>query len=241
MSNDKKASDVNSVSREDWLIERKKLLLQEKKLTQLRDAVSKQRRDLPWLKVDKEYFFAGEAGQKSLADLFDGRSQLIVYHFMYAPDWEEGCPSCSFWADNYDGISVHLNHRDISLAVVSRAPLDSLLAYRKRMGWHFQWVSSLENDFNYDYHVSFTPEEMANDGVYYNYAVRRFPSPEAPGVSVFVKDPQGNLFHTYSCYSRGLDVLNGAYHHMDLVPRGRNEGDLPHTMAWLRRHDAYDN
>jgi predicted dithiol-disulfide oxidoreductase (DUF899 family) len=159
---------------------------------------------------------------------------------MFGADWKEGCPSCSFWADNYDGTIVHLNHRDVTFVVVSRAPLDRLEAYRQRMGWGFKWVSSLGSDFNRDYNVSFTPEEMKQGEMEYNYHVTKFPSEEAPGISVFFRNPDGSVFHTYSCYSRGLDMLNGAYHHLDLMPKGRDESDLPYSMAWLRRHDSYD-
>ncbi len=227
------------VSRDDWISERKKHLKKEKEFTRLRDLLSKERRELPWVKVEKEYFFDGPNGKESLADLFEGKSQLIIYHFMYGPDWDEGCPSCSFWADNFNGIVVHLNHRDINLIAVSRAPLDKLDAYKKRMGWSFNWVSSYGNDFNWDYHVSFTPEEMEKEQMYYNYKTMSFPSDEGPGISVFYKNQKGEIFHTYSCYQRGLDMLNGAYHLMDLAPKGRDEDDLPYTMAWLERHDQY--
>lgn len=227
------------VSREEWLEARRQHLKKEKELTRLRDELSRERRELPWVRVDKEYLFEGPNGKETLADLFEGRSQLIVYHFMYGPDWDEGCPSCSFWADNFNGIVIHLNHRDINLVAVSRAPLDQLEAYRKRMGWRFNWVSSYGNDFNWDYHVSFTPEEMEKGEVFYNFGRTSFPSDEAPGISVFYKNENGDIFHTYSCYMRGLDMLNGAYHFMDLAPKGRDEDDLPYTMAWLRRHDQY--
>ncbi len=227
------------VSREDWIAERKKHLKKEKEFTRLRDQLSKERRGLPWVKVDKEYIFDGPNGKETLADLFEGKSQLIVYHFMFGPEWDEGCPSCSFWADNYNGIVIHLNHRDISLVTVSRAPLDKLEAYKKRMGWSFKWVSSFGNDFNWDYNVSFTPEEMEKEQMYYNYKMMSFPSDEGPGISVFYKNDKGEIFHTYSCYQRGLDMLNGAYHLMDLVPKGRDEDELPYTMAWLERRDQY--
>ena len=203
--------------------------------------MSRQRRELPWVKVEKEYLFEGPDGKQTLSDLFEGRSQLIIYHFMYGPEWEEGCPSCSFWADNFNGIDIHLKHRDISLLAVSRAKHDTLEAYKKRMGWGFKWVSSNGSDFNQDYQVSFTPDEMEKGEVLYNYRITSFPSEEAPGISVFYKDPQGDVFHTYSCYSRGLDMLNGAYHYMDLAPKGRDENDMSFTMAWLRRHDQYED
>ena len=228
------------VSKEQWLAARREHLAKEKEFTRLRDQLSRARRELPWVKVEKEYLFDGPNGKEKLADLFEGRNQLVIYHFMYGPDWEEGCPSCSFWADNFNGIATHLNHRDITLLAVSRARYETLAAYKKRMGWDFKWVSSFETDFNYDYHVSFTPDEMKSGEVFYNFHNTKFPSDEAPGISVFYKNEQGDVFHTYSCYARGLDILNGAYHFMDLVPKGRDEDDLPHTMAWLRRHDQYD-
>ena len=228
------------VSRDDWLSARMEHLAKEKELTRQRDRLSQDRRELPWVKVDKEYLFDGPKGKETLAELFEGRSQLIIYHFMYGPDWAEGCPSCSFWADNFDDSVVHLNHRDITLLAVSRAGFDTLEAYKKRMGWSFKWVSSFENDFNRDYHVSFTSDEMKNGEMNYNFRITQFPSEEAPGISVFYRDEEGNVFHTYSCYARGLDMLNVAYHYMDLVPKGRDESNLPYSMAWLRRHDSYD-
>jgi len=227
------------VSKDKWLAARREHLAKEKEFTRLRDQLSQERRELPWVKVEKEYLFDGPNGKETLPDLFDGRSQLIVYHFMYGPDWAEGCPSCSFWADNFNGIVIHLNHRDINLVAVSRARRDQLEAYQKRMGWSFKWVSSFGSDFNRDYHVSFTPEEMKKGEMYYNYRTGKFPSEEAPGISVFYKNEQGDVFHTYSCYARGLDMLNGAYHFMDLAPKGRDEVDLPYSMAWLRHHDKY--
>ena len=231
----------NIVSREAWLEARREHLAKEKEFTRLRDQLSQARRELPWVKVDKEYLFEGPNGKESLADLFEGRSQLIIYHFMYGPDWEEGCPSCSFWADNFNNIGIHLEHRDITFVAVSRAKLETLNAYKRRMSWGFKWVSSFESDFNSDYHVSFTAEEMEKGEMFYNFAKSSFPSDEAPGISVFYKNEQGEVFHTYSAYSRGLDMLNGAYHYMDLAPKGRDEDQLPYTMAWLRRHDQYDN
>jgi predicted dithiol-disulfide oxidoreductase (DUF899 family) len=229
----------NVVSREEWLDARKKHLAKEKEFTRLRDQLSQDRRELPWVKVEKEYLFDGPNGKETLSDLFNGQSQLIIYHFMYGPDWEEGCPSCSFWADNFNGIDIHLNHRDISLVAVSRAGLDTLEAYKKRMGWNFKWVSSIGNEFNHDYHVSFTSDEMEKGEAFYNFISGKVPSDEMPGISVFYKNQQGDLFHTYSCYARGLDLLNGAYNFMDLVPKGRDEDALPYTMAWLHRHDQY--
>jgi len=229
------------VSREDWVAARKALLAKEKEFTRARDALSAARRNLPWVKVDKDYVFEGPDGQETLADLFAGRSQLIVYHFMFGPDWEEGCPSCSYLADHFDGAITHLNHRDVSMVVVSRAPLDKLEAYRKRMGWKFKWLSSLGSDFNHDYHVSFAEDEVAAGKVYYNYADGSFPSEEAPGISVFQKGANGDVFHTYSAYARGLDMLIGAYNLLDLVPKGRDEDGLAFTMEWLRRHDQYED
>jgi predicted dithiol-disulfide oxidoreductase (DUF899 family) len=232
-------NDNKVVPGDAWLAARKELLAKEKEFTRLRDELSEARRALPWQKVDKEYVFDGSNGKETLADLFDGRSQLVIYHFMYGPDWEEGCPSCSFWADNFNGIDIHLKHRDITMIAVSRTALNTLDAYKKRMGWNFKWVSSLGTIFNFDYHVSFTPEQMNSGEMEYNYEARKFPSNEGPGISVFYKNEQGDVFHTYSCYARGLDMLNGAYHFMDLVPKGRDEKDLPFTMGWLKRHDQY--
>lgn len=231
--------DHRVVSREEWLAARREHLAKEKEFTRLRDRLSRERRELPWVKVEKEYIFDGPNGKESLSDLFGNRSQLIIYHFMFGPDWEEGCPSCSFWADNFNGIVIHLNHRDINLVAVSRARLEKLEAYKNRMGWSFKWLSSFDSDFNRDYQVSFTPEEMKKGEMFYNFGVCKFPSEEAHGISVFCKNQQGDIFHTYSCYSRGLDMLNGAYHFMDLAPKGRDEDALPYSMAWLRRHDQY--
>lgn len=227
------------VSREDWLRAREALLKEEKAFTRERDRLSEKRRALPWVRVDKQYLFDGPEGKQTLSELFGGHSQLMIYHFMFGPDWAEGCPSCSFWADNFDGIVIHLAHRDISLVAVSRAPWESLQAYRERMGWNFKWLSSLGSDFNFDYHVSFTAEEIENDRMFYNYREGRFPSEEAPGVSVFYKNDQDAVFHTYSCYARGLDILNCAYQYMDLAPKGRNEDELPYPLAWVRRRDQY--
>lgn len=229
------------VSRDQWLEARKAHLVKEKEFTRQRDQLSRERRALPWVRVEKDYKFEGANGQESLADLFAGRSQLIIYHFMFGPDWDEGCPSCSFWADNFNGIGIHLNHRDINMVAISRAPLAKLETYKKRMGWTFPWLSAYQSDFNYDYRVSFTEEEMAQEGLLYNYEIRTFPSEEAPGISVFYKNEAGEIFHTYSCYSRGLDMLNGAYHHIDLVAKGRDETALPWNMAWLSRHDQYSD
>jgi predicted dithiol-disulfide oxidoreductase (DUF899 family) len=228
------------VSPEEWLAARKELLKKEKEFTRLRDKLSAERRGLPWVKVEKPYIFDGPDGKETLADLFGGVSQLIVYHFMFGPGWEEGCKSCSFVADHFDGMNVHLNARDVSMAVVSRAPFQELQAFKKRMGWRFKWVSSYGNDFNYDYHVSFTKDERSKGKVYYNYRLQEFPSEEGPGISVFHKDEAGNVFHTYSTYERGLDMLMGTYNYLDLVPKGRDEDSLSHTMEWVRYHDRYD-
>jgi predicted dithiol-disulfide oxidoreductase (DUF899 family) len=217
-------------SREEWLSARLELLQAEKELTRRRDELSHQRRALPWVRIDKAYEFDTTDGPRSLPDLFDGRSQLLVYHFMFGPDWDEGCPSCSFWADNFDGIGVHLAHRDVTFLAVSRAPLDRLMAYRSRMGWTFPWVSALGSDFNMDFGVS--------QASTYNYVPAASPEEELPGLSAFAQR-DGEVFHTYSCYSRGIDAFNGAYQLLDLTPKGRDEGGLPHSMAWLHRHDAY--
>jgi predicted dithiol-disulfide oxidoreductase (DUF899 family) len=189
--------------------------------------------------VDKSYIFEGRDGRETLSQLFDGRHQLAVYHFMLAPDWQEGCKSCSFWADNFNGIDAHLRQRDVSFLAISRAPLPKIEAFKKRMGWTFKWVSSFGNDFNYDYRVSFRPEESSSGEIIYNYAPRTTTMEELPGISVFYKDSDGRIFHTYSCYARGLDMLNGAYHWLDLTPKGRDETG-PHKMAWVHLHDEYE-
>jgi predicted dithiol-disulfide oxidoreductase (DUF899 family) len=226
------------VSHEEWLKARLELLAAEKELTRQRDALTRRRMAMPWERVDKSYRFERPNGAVCLADLFDGRSQLIVYHFMLGPDWEEGCKSCSFWADNFDGIPIHLHHRDVTLTAVSRAPLAKIEAYRKRMGWSFPWVSSYGSDFNYDFHVSFTEEQLAAGKVDYNYGLVEGEE-ELPGVSVFYKNDKGEVFHTYSCYARGIDAVNGAYQFLDLVPKGRDEDGLEFSMEWVRRHDQY--
>ncbi len=236
-----KIENPKIVSRDEWLIARENYLSKEKEFTRLRDELSRLRRELPWVKVEKEYVFDGPGGKETLADLFDGRSQLIIYHFMFGPGWEEGCPSCSFVSDHIDGSVVHLANRDVTLIAVSRAPLSQIEVFKKRMGWRFKWVSSNASDFNFDYHVSFRKEDVANDKVYYNYATGKFGVEEGPGVSVFYKNESGDIFHTYSSYARGLDLLIGAYNYMDLVPKGRDEAELPYTMAWVRHHDRYDH
>jgi len=226
------------VSQGEWLKARKALLAKEKEFTHRRDALSAARRDLPWVKVEKNYVFNGPAGKETLADLFGGKSQLLVYHFMLGPGWVQGCPSCSFLADHFDGANIHLAQRDVNLVAVSRAPLAEIEAYQKRMGWKFKWVSSYGNDFNRDFHVSFTPEEKAGGKVEYNYEMTELPSEEAPGLSAFIKQ-NGAVFHTYSSYARGLDILVGAYNFLDMAPKGRDEDGLPWSMAWVRRHDEY--
>ena len=226
------------VSEGEWLVARKDLLTREKEFTRQRDALSAARRELPMVKIEKEYVFDGPDGKETLADLFEGRSQLIVYHFMFGPGWEEGCKSCSYLADHFDGVNWHLPHRDVSLVVISRAPLSEFAPYKKRMGWRFKWVSSHGNNFNFDYHVSFTKEEEKKNKVNYNYRVAEFMSDELPGLSVFYKDEDGDIFHTYSAYARGLDILVGTYNFLDLVPKGRDE-DPESTMSWVRRHDEY--
>ena len=236
-----KAKETNPsrvVSEAEWQVARKDLLTREKELTRLRDEVSRHRRELPWVKVEKEYVFDGPNGKETLADLFEDRSQLIVYHFMFGPDWEEGCKSCSYLADHFDGAIVHLVHRDVSFAAVSRAPLRKIDAFKKRMGWRFKWVSSYGNDFNFDYHVSFTKDEEAKGEVNYNYQTTEFMCDELPGLSVFYKDENDVVFHTYSTYARGLDMLIGTYNLLDLVPKGRDENP-DSTMDWVRRHDQY--
>jgi len=229
------------VSHEAWLAARKALLLEEKELTRLRDRLGQRRRALPWVRVDKQYVFEGPDGKESLAELFGGRSQLVVYHFMFGPDWEAPCKSCSFWADNFERNVVHLAHRDVTLIAVSRAPLQRLEAFKRRMGWTFKWVSSAGGDFNYDYQVSFTADDLAKGEAYYNYAMQKNTVSELLGISVFYKDAGGIVFHTYSCYARGLDMMNAAYHYLDLVPKGRDEADQrPYPMAWLRYRDSYE-
>ena len=229
------------VSRDEWLAARIELLAREKELTRLRDELSRQRRALPWVRVDESYAFDGPAGRESLADLFGTRSQLVVYHFMFSPDWDAGCKHCSFWADNFNGIGVHLAHRDVSMVAISRAPLGKIEAFRKRMGWSFKWLSSFDGDFNYDYGVSFTPEAMRSGAPIYNYTKPESDMTDREGVSVFYKNPAGAVFHTYSCYSRGIDMLNCAYHYLDLVPKGRDEDRLEFTQAWVRYHDRYED
>ncbi len=225
------------VSRDEWLKARTAHLEAEKELTRRRDELARQRRELPWERVEKNYIFEGPNGRETLADLFGGRSQLIIYHFMLGPNWEEGCKSCSLLADHFDGPQIHLAHRDVAFAAISRAPMARIQAFQKRMGWRFHWVSAFGTDFNRDYGVQFTNEELAGE-VNYNYGKMRFGSEEAPGVSVFYKEGD-EIFHTYSTYARGLDVLMGTYNFLDMVPKGRDEDGLAFTMSWVRHHDKY--
>jgi predicted dithiol-disulfide oxidoreductase (DUF899 family) len=233
-------NEVRTVSRDQWVAERKTLLAREKELTRLRDEIARERRALPWVRIEKSYVFDGPDGRRTLAELFEGRRQLVVQHFMFGPGWEQGCPSCSFMADHTDGMSVHLAHRDVTLVAVSRAPRGEIERFRRRMGWRFRWVSSHDSDFNRDFAVSFTPEDVAKGEVYYNYGIRPFPSEEAPGISVFYKDDAGAVFHTYSTYERGVEVMMGTYNLLDLTPKGRGERDVPYKMEWVRHHDRYE-
>ena len=228
------------VSRREWIEARRAHLAHEKEFTRARDRLSEERRALPWVKVDKSYTFDSADGETSLADLFKGRSQLVVQHLMYPPEWEEACKSCSFWADGFEGMLPHLAARDTTLAAVSRAPLSKLLPFKQRMGWTFDWVSSAHNDFNFDYGVSFTPGEVKSGAKIYNFGTSGFHIEEAPGISVFYRNEAGEIFHTYSCFARGLDMMNAAYHYLDLTPLGRHEEGLPYPMDWVRLHDQYE-
>jgi len=226
------------VSESEWTSARKELLKKEKELTKLQDEVSAARRELLWQKVEKDYSFKTGQGEKTLAELFGQNSQLIVYHFMFGPGWEEGCPGCSFLCDHVDGANLHLKHHDVSFVAVSRGPLQKLQAYKKRMNWHFNWVSSESSDFNYDYHVTSTPEEMAKGQTYYNFEMTDTEGDEHHGISVFYKDGEGNIYHTYSAYARSGDILLGTHNYLDLTPKGRNERS---TMDWVRLHDEYED
>ena len=231
---------ANITSREEWLTARRALLEDEKALLRQRDALSAKRRQLPWVEVMSDYQFDTQQGRKSLADLFGNKSQLIVQHFMMGEDWQEGCPSCSFWADGFDGTTVHLENRDAAFVCVSNTSFAKIEAYKNRMDWKFDWVSSLGSSFNHDYQASFTPQEMEQGNVFYNFHDTVFPVSEAPGISIFARDSGGDqIFHTYSCYSRGLDNMNVAYQYLDLLPKGRDEDALTHPMAWVKRHDQY--
>ncbi len=227
------------VSREQWIEARKALLAHEKELTRTRDRLAEERRALPWVKVEKPYLFESTDGTKTLSDLFKGRPQLVVQHFMFAPEWNEGCKSCSFWADGYERMIPHLAARDTTFVVVSRAPLAKLEAFRKRMGWTFDWVSSAQSDFNFDYAVSFTPDQVRSGAKIYNFGTSGFGAEEAPGASVFYRDEAGDIFHTYSSFARGLDMMNAAYAYLDLTPLGRHEEGLPYPMDWVRLRDQY--
>lgn len=226
-------------SREHWTQARLALLKQEKALTRLRDALAAQRRALPWVLVDKEYVFDTPSGRRTLGQLFADAGQLIVYHFMFHPDWNAGCKSCSFWADGFNAIGTHLAQRDTTIIAASRAPLSKLMAFKTRMGWSFDWVSTLGDDFNRDFGVAFAPEVLQGGAENYNFGTVRFRGEDAPGVSVFARDADGAIYHTYSCYSRGLDPLNAAYQYLDLTPQGRDESGLSHPMAWVRLRDEY--
>ncbi|TLV02295.1 DUF899 domain-containing protein [Dyadobacter luticola] len=236
---EEKYSNHPVVSQQDWITARKQLLVKEKELSRLQDELSAERRALPWTKVDKNYTFESTHGPVTLSGLFGKNSQLLIYHFMFAPEWEEGCPGCSFLADHIDGANLHLAHHDVSVVVVSRAPLATILPFKKRMEWKFEWVSSFSSDFNYDYHVSFTDEQIEKGQVYYNYEYAKHDSgTESPGTSVFYKDEEGNIYHTYSAYARGGDVLIGAHNFLDFTPKGRNEDVI---MDWMRHHDKYED
>lgn len=228
------------VSRDEWIAARKNLLEKEKALTRQRDDLSRQRRELPWVKIEKNYVFEGPNGKETLADLFSGRSQLIIYHFMFGPGWKEGCVGCSFIADHIEGVLTHLENHDVSLVVVSRAPLAEIEAFKKRMGWRFKWVSSSGNDFNFDFHVSFTEDRVVNGKIYYNFEMQDFQIEELSGTSIFYKDDAGSIFHTYSCHARGGEVLLGTYSFLDMTPKGRNETGPNHDLSdWVRHHDRY--
>ena len=228
------------VSQQEWLAARKALLAREKEFTRARDALSAERRNLPWVKIEKDYAFDTPQGRRGLSDLFAGKSQLVIYHFMLGPGWIQGCPSCSYLADHFDGMTIHLSQRDVTFMAVSRAPLTEIEAYKRRMGWRFPWGSSFGSDFNRDFAVSFSKEEAAAKALSYNYGTEPVHAEELPGLSAFYKDEQGEVFHTYSTYARGLDILVGTYNVLDMAPKGRDEGALPWTMAWVRRHDEYE-
>ena len=227
------------VSRQEWIEVRKAHMAHEKELIRARDRLSEERRQLPWVKVDKAYAFDGPNGKATLADLFKGRNQLVVQHVMFAPEWDAACKSCSFWVDGFERMVPHLAARDTTMVAVSRAPLAKLEAFKKRMSWSFDWVSSGDNEFNYDYGVSFTPEQIDAGDAKYNYGTTPLYGPELPGISVFYRDEAGNIFHTYSCFARGLDMMNAAYHYLDLTPLGRHEEGLPYPMDWVRLRDQY--
>jgi predicted dithiol-disulfide oxidoreductase (DUF899 family) len=226
------------VSHANWIAARKAFLVKEKKFSKLRDELARQRRALPWEKVGTNYLFDGPDGKETLADLFDDKSQLVTYHFMFGPDWREGCPHCSFWADHYDSVNWHIGQRDTTLVVVSRAPMKDIAAFKKRMGWKFNWVSSLRNTFNFDLNVSFTPEQIKSGKMIYNYAPLDMKIDEREGVSAFYKDKRGDIYHTYSAYARGIDLLNTTYNFLDLTAKGRDENPEA-SQNWVRYHDGY--
>ena len=226
------------VSHEKWIAARKGLLAKEKKFSKLRDQMNRQRRELPWEKVEKDYVFNGPGGKETLADLFDGKGQLLVYHFMFGPEWGEGCPHCSFWADHFDSVNVHVGQRDTTFAVISRAPLKEIAPFKKRMGWKFKWVSSFGTDFNFDFNVSFTPQQIKSGVLPYNYGKFKMEIDELQGVSAFYKDSRGDIFHTYSSYARGIDLMNTTYNFLDLTAKGRDENP-ERTQDWVRYHDEY--
>jgi predicted dithiol-disulfide oxidoreductase (DUF899 family) len=228
------------VANDDWVAARKALLKREKELTQLSDQIARERRTLPWVRIDKPYFFETPQGRRALGQLFDGRRQLLVQHFMLGPGWEQGCKSCSFMADHTDGMTVHLAHRDVTFVAISRAPLVEIEAFRKRMGWKFDWVSSHGTDFNRDFGVSFTPDDLAKGKLNYNYGEWPHASEELPGISVLYKNDAGEIFHTYSAYGRGVEAMMGTYRMLDITPKGRDETNLKFTMEWVRHHDRYD-
>jgi len=227
------------VSHDSWLKARRELLAAEKALTYQRDELTRRRMAMPWERVEKDYAFDTPDGKRKLADLFEGRRQLIVQHFMLGPGWEQGCPSCSFMADHTDGMTIHLAHRDVTFVAISRAPLAEIERFRRRMGWKFKWVSSNGTDFNYDFHVSFTPEDKARNEVTYNFGKQPYEHDELPGISVFYKDDSGAVFHTYSAYRRGVEAMMGTYNMLELVPKGRDEQDDAYGMKWVRHHDRY--
>ena len=239
MSDDARSGVANHpvVSREAWLAAREALLRKEKEFSRLREELARERRALPWVKVEKAYAFDGPSGRETLADLFSGKSQLVLVHFMFNPASESGCAHCSFWADHYDGMLPHLAQRDVSFVVASRAPFAKLEAFRRRMGWRFKWVSAGESDFSYDYQASFRPEDVAAGTARYNYAPMTAKAADREAISVFYRAADGTIYHTYSTYARGIDMVNGTYQFLDLVPKGRDEGDKP--QAWVKHHDRY--
>ena len=229
-----------TVTKEEWTKARIELLKDEKEFTRKRDELTKKRQEMPWLKINKKYIFQDTNGKVNLTELFGKCSQLIVYHFMYHPDWNDPCKSCSFWADNFEQTDIHLRARDANLVAVSKATINQINIYKKRMGWSFQWVSSHDNNFNEDFCVGFTNDQKQKNKIYYNYVEQPYAIEELPGVSVFTKNNNGDVFHTYSTYSRGLDMLNGTYQYIDILPKGRNEDGMSHKMEWVKRRDEYE-